>query len=87
LRNVLIPSFQPATAQFASPQSKNQKNDIIKRTIQGVIVALIYAHFAWATYYFVEKTGMIPPMVLSKFMPSYVTIIPRKNSCWISLLS
>jgi pyrimidine nucleoside transport protein len=46
----------PATAQFASPQSKNQKNDIIKRTIQGVIVALIYAHFAWATYYFVEKT-------------------------------
>jgi hypothetical protein len=56
----------PATAQFASPQSKNQKNDIIKRTIQGVIVALIYAHFAWASIYFIKNTGMIPPMVLSK---------------------
>jgi hypothetical protein len=58
--------FSPQQHNLQVPNPKTRKMTSSSGQFRAVIVALIYAHFAWASIYFIKNTGMIPPMVLSK---------------------
>ncbi|KAJ3652470.1 hypothetical protein Zmor_018431 [Zophobas morio] len=51
--DLAVPVYVP-TPKNAKPPSKYRK--IINWTIASAVLAAIYAHFIWATWYFIEKT-------------------------------